>query len=195
MDTKIDNTKDTIINVAKRLFSRFGFHKTSMEEIAKISRKAKGSLYYHFSSKEDLFREVVLNEMNELKKELSVIIEDNSISASDKLKGYFMRRMDIMNKALNYHETLKADFFERFSFIDDLRKDFDEWERHNIGQILLQGVNTGEFVINTEANIISEIIIMILKGLEVHILIQDKYEKFVMHLDNLIKILTKGLSK
>ena len=54
----IDDTKESILSVATRLFSRFGFHKTSMDEIAKIARKAKGSLYYHFASKEDLFREV-----------------------------------------------------------------------------------------------------------------------------------------
>ena len=33
-----------------------------MDEIAKIARKAKGSLYYHFASKEELFKEVKWNE-------------------------------------------------------------------------------------------------------------------------------------
>ena len=48
----VDDTRDKILNVANSLFSRFGFHKTSMDEIAKIARKAKGSLYYHFTNKE-----------------------------------------------------------------------------------------------------------------------------------------------
>ena len=42
----IEDTRDKILSVANKLFSRFGFHKTSMDEIAKIARKAKGSLYY-----------------------------------------------------------------------------------------------------------------------------------------------------
>ena len=37
----IEDTKDKILSVANKLFSRFGFHKTSMDEIAKIARKAK----------------------------------------------------------------------------------------------------------------------------------------------------------
>ncbi|RLD46369.1 MAG: TetR family transcriptional regulator, partial [Bacteroidetes bacterium] len=49
-----EGTKDKILEVANKLFSRFGFHKTSMDEIARIARKAKGSLYYHFASKEEL---------------------------------------------------------------------------------------------------------------------------------------------
>ncbi len=41
----LEATKDRIVIVATKLFARFGFHKTSMDEIAKIARKAKGSLY------------------------------------------------------------------------------------------------------------------------------------------------------
>ena len=82
----IEDTRDKILSVANRLFSRFGFHKTSMDEIAKIARKAKGSLYYHFSSKEDLFKEVVSNEIISLKNQLAIIIADTDLSASGKMK-------------------------------------------------------------------------------------------------------------
>lgn len=191
----INSTKDTIISVANRLFGRFGFHKTSMDEIAKIARKAKGSLYYHFSSKEDLFREVISKEMDNMKSQLTIIINNPNMGASEKLKNYLIKRMDIMNNAANYHETIKADFFERFSFIDDLRNEIDEWEKKNIQQILLQGINGGEFSVNAETNILSEITIMIIKGLEVPFFVQNEYDKFSMHFDGLINILIKGLSK
>ena len=62
-----EGTRVKIVSVATKLFSRFEFHKTSMDEIAKIARKAKGSLYYHFASKEDLFKEVVSIEIINLK--------------------------------------------------------------------------------------------------------------------------------
>jgi hypothetical protein len=103
--------------------------------------------------------------------------------------------MDIMNNAANYHETIKADFFERFSFIDDLRNEIDEWEKKNIEKILIQGVNTKEFSVNTEISVLSEITIMILKGLEMPFFLQNEYEKFSLHFDGLINILIKGLSK
>ena len=66
------DTREKIVSVSTKLFSRFGFHKTSMDEIAKIARKAKGSLYYHFASKEELFREVVSIEIINLKGQLSL---------------------------------------------------------------------------------------------------------------------------
>lgn len=191
----VDNTKEIIVNVAERLFGRFGFHKTSMDEIAKIARKAKGSLYYHFASKEDLFREVFLKEINNLKYQLSIIVNNPELNAKEKLTNYFIKRMAILNSAENYHEALKADFFERFYFIDDLRNSLDEWEKEKLEQIILQGVNSGEFILKINVNVLSEISIMILKGLEIPFFLQNKYDKFSFHLEELIRILSKGLSR
>jgi AcrR family transcriptional regulator len=190
----IDNTRDKILSVANKLFSRFGFHKTSMDEIAKIARKAKGSLYYHFSSKEDLFKEVVLKEINSLKNQLSIIIEDTDLSASGKLKRYLIKRMEVLNDATNYHETLKADFFEHFDFIDNLRNELDEWEKENIRIIISQGITTKEFAPIEDFNVLIDMFIMVIKGLEIPFFLQNKYEKYSPNFESLMGILTKGLA-
>jgi len=190
----IDDTKDTILGVATKLFSRFGFHKTSMDEIAKIARKAKGSLYYHFASKEELFKEVVAVEMTTLKNQLAIIVSIPDLSPTDKIKKYLITRMEVLNGAANYHETMKADFFEHFKFIDDLRTDLDAWEKENIKKIILQGVEGGEFAVNGEIDVLLDVFIMVLKGLEIPFFLQNKYEKYSPYFDVLIGILTKGLS-
>jgi len=190
----IENTRDKILSVANKLFSRFGFHKTSMDEIAKIARKAKGSLYYHFASKEDLFREVVVKEINNLKNQLSVIQTNTGLNASDKLKTYLAKRMEILNDAANYHETLKADFFEHFHFIDDIRHDLDEWERENLKIIIQQGIDTKEFAQNKDIDVLLDVFIMVLKGLEIPLFLQNKYNKYSPHFEGLMGILSKGLA-
>jgi AcrR family transcriptional regulator len=190
----IDNTKESILSVANKLFSRFGFHKTSMDEIAKIARKAKGSLYYHFASKEDLFREVVSIEMINLKNQLSFIVNNPDLTSTEKVKKYLVKRMEILNSAANYHETLKADFFEHFHFIDDLRIELDAWEKENLKKLILQGVETGEFAIIGDIDVLLDIFIMVIKGLEIPFFLQNKYAKYSPHFDGLIEILTKGLS-
>lgn len=190
----IDDTKDSILSVADKLFSRFGFHKTSMDEIAKIARKAKGSLYYHFASKEDLFKEVVAIEMTKLKSQLSTIINNPDLKASDKIKKYLITRMEILNSAANYHETLKADFFEHFHFIDDLRTELDVWEKENLKKIINQGVETGEFRPIADMDVLLDVFIMVIKGLEIPFFLQNKYAKYSPHFEGLSGILTKGLS-
>jgi len=189
----IEGTREKIITVANKLFSRFGFHKTSMDEIAKISRKAKGSLYYHFASKEDLFKEVVSKEIINIKNQLSILVQNEQLSASEKIKSYFIVRMDVMHNASNYHETIKADFFEHFDFIDDLRTELDVWEKENIKKIIEQGIKTKEFEIKGDINALLDVYIMVLKGLEIPFFIQGKYKKYSPCFDDLTRIFTKGL--
>jgi len=190
----LEDTRDKILSVANKLFSRFGFHKTSMDEIAKIARKAKGSLYYHFASKEDLFKEVVSKEITNLKVQLSVIVDNSDLSASGKIKTYLIKRMEILNDAANYHETIKADFFEHFDFIDDIRNELDEWEKANLKEIISEGVETGEFVIIGDLEVLLDVFIMVLKGLEIPFFLQNKYENYSPHFESLMGILTKGLA-
>ncbi len=191
----VDDTRDKILNVANNLFSRFGFHKTSMDEIAKIARKAKGSLYYHFANKEKLFTAVVINEVIILKAKLSAIIDNSDLSASEKFKQYFITRMEVLNNAANYHEILKADFFEHFDFIDELRTELDEWEESSLKKIILEGVDKGEFIKVKDIDVLLDMLIMVLKGFEIPFYLQNKYAKYAPHLDGLLAILTRGLAK
>ncbi len=190
----IEDTRDKILSVANKLFGRFGFYKTSMDEIAKIARKAKGSLYYHFASKEELFKEVVSTEITNLKNQLSVIVDNTDLSASGKLKAYLIKRMEVLNGASSYHETIKADFFEHFDFIDDLRQELDEWEKGNLKSIISQGVETNEFAVVGEIDVLLDMFIMVLKGLEIPFFLQNKYEKYSPYFEGLMGILTKGLA-
>lgn len=190
-----DETKDTILSVATRLFSRFGFHKTSIDEIAKIARKAKGSLYYHFASKEELFKEVVSVEISNLKNQLTIIVSNPDLNASEKIKKYLITRMEILNSAANYHETLKADFFEHFHFIDDLRAELDEWEKENLKKIILQGVDMGEFAVIEDMEVLPDVLIMVMKGLEIPFFLQGKHSKYAPSFEGLLSILTKGLAQ
>jgi len=190
----LDNTRNKLLSVANKLFSRFGFHKTSMDEIAKIARKAKGSLYYHFASKEELFKEVVSKEIMNLKDHLSVIVNNTGLSASDKIKKYLLRRMEILNDAVNYHETLKADFFEHFDFIDDLREELDEWEKESLKKILLQGVETKEFAAIEDMDVLLDVFMMVLRGLEIPFFLQNKFEKYSPYFEGLMEILIKGVA-
>ena len=51
----LPNKKKLILEMATQLFTRFGFAKTSLDEIAAAAQIAKGTVYYYFPSKEDLF--------------------------------------------------------------------------------------------------------------------------------------------
>jgi AcrR family transcriptional regulator len=53
-------TPASILSAAHDLFTRRGYHGTSMRAIANQAGLALGGIYNHFHSKEDIFREVLL---------------------------------------------------------------------------------------------------------------------------------------
>jgi AcrR family transcriptional regulator len=52
-------SREKIIDAAAIIFSRSGYHRASMDEIARTAGVAKGTLYYNFPSKAGLFKAVV----------------------------------------------------------------------------------------------------------------------------------------
>lgn len=59
-----EDTRTKILTSAVQLFSKSNYHAVSMSEIAEGAGISKGTLYWHFDSKEDLFREITINGMN-----------------------------------------------------------------------------------------------------------------------------------
>ena len=65
-----DKIKDSIKKAAQELFRKFGYHKTSVNEIAKRAKIAKATIYKYFDSKEAvlhvLLMEYIKNSVDEL---------------------------------------------------------------------------------------------------------------------------------
>lgn len=58
--------RESIIAAAKGLFTRYGYRKTSMEEVARAARVTKPTIYAYFPSKEDLMLEVIRSEVERI---------------------------------------------------------------------------------------------------------------------------------
>jgi AcrR family transcriptional regulator len=136
------DVKRQIIESATNYFSKYGFHKTTMDEIAKNIHKAKGVLYYYFKSKEELFNEVLKQELDKLKAALLTIVQSNNNSLTI-LTDYILTRYKLLNMADNYHETLKADFFEKYHFVKNVRDDFERFEQIQLTAIIEKGNEEG----------------------------------------------------
>jgi AcrR family transcriptional regulator len=53
-EVRVDNRREELLLAAARLFAEHGFEATSMRDIAREVGMLAGSIYYHFSSKEEL---------------------------------------------------------------------------------------------------------------------------------------------
>jgi AcrR family transcriptional regulator len=185
------DVKSQIIVSATKYFSRYGFHKTTMDEIAKHIHKAKGVLYYYFRSKEELFNEVLKQELSTLKTELLKIVtsKNNSLTI---LTDYILTRFRLLNKAVNYHETLKADFFEKYHFVKDVMDDFNNFERTQLKFIIEKGNAEGYLnVRNVSATV--DVAMMIIQSIEIPLFLQNKYMEYESTLHELMSMITNSL--
>ncbi len=193
MAVKKDQVRSSIVSAAAKIFTRYGYNKTTMEEIASATRKGKSSIYYYFPGKEEIFRAVVELEAEELKndllKEISVI-ED----PIEQLRTYILFRMHKLKTLTNFYAALKSDHLNHLEFIEKIRKKYDQNEVRIVTDILKKGIKANKFVIEDPA-LSAVALVTAMKGLEIPLFINKEHGNIEDRLDNLIKFLFYGLIK
>ncbi|NFH69205.1 TetR/AcrR family transcriptional regulator [Clostridium botulinum] len=81
----MNKTKKSIFNSSIEVFSKSGYRGATMDEIATTAGLAKGTLYYNFNSKEEIFNFIVDNGLKLLNDEIAAVNELND-DAIEKLK-------------------------------------------------------------------------------------------------------------
>jgi AcrR family transcriptional regulator len=72
------STRERVVGVATRLFAESGYGLTSMRDIARASKIRVASLYHHFRSKDELYREVLDREQATLRELMNTVLAEES---------------------------------------------------------------------------------------------------------------------
>ncbi len=94
---KMSKTKRRIFNTAVQIFAEKGYDNASIEEITAIAGVAKGSLYYHFEKKEDIF-DMLLEEGLKLLKNNIEIKTKECTTALEKIKAIILVQIKVTVK-------------------------------------------------------------------------------------------------
>ncbi len=93
----MNKTKRKIFEASMKLFAEKGYDATSIEEITATVGVAKGTLYYHFSSKEEIFNFLVEEGIKLLQN--SIDIKTSKLpNYIDKLKAIILIQIKIVVK-------------------------------------------------------------------------------------------------
>lgn len=142
----MNKTKRKIFETSMDLFAKKGYEATSIEEITSVVGVAKGTLYYHFSSKEEIFYFLIEEGMKLLKNSIDIKTSklENSI---DKLKAIILIQIKIIVKYENFISMLLSQIwgqeprnkkcreyvFEYINMIEDIIKEGMEKEELIVG--------------------------------------------------------------
>jgi len=183
--------REQIVESARQIFSRFGFKKTTMDEIAQGVRKGKSSIYYYYASKEEIYKAVIEKEALLIRDELLRAMS-NVEDPIEKLKTYVVVRMRSFQAMVNFYDAIKNEFLAHLEFINKIREKYDKEEMLMVEGFLKEGVERNQFVIdNTELAAIA--IVTAMKGLEAPLFKYNNQFNIEERISHLLDILFYGV--
>jgi TetR/AcrR family transcriptional regulator len=148
----MNKTKRKIFETSMRLFAEKGYDATSIEEITATVGVAKGTLYYHFSSKEEIFNFLVEEGVKLLKNSIA-IKTDKLENSLDKLRAIVLIQIKILVKYENFITIILSQIWGNDSRSQMCRKYVFEYIQM-IEEIVKQGIQKGE-IIEGDSNVIA----------------------------------------
>ena len=88
-DTTGDPRRARLLEAALATFMRFGYRKTSMEEVARAAQVSRQALYLHFSTKDGLFHDAVHHALATGLERASAVLHDGARACEDRLAAAF----------------------------------------------------------------------------------------------------------
>lgn len=192
--TKAERVRKNIKESAANLFGRLGYEKTSVDQIARLARKAKASIYYHFDSKLSIYRDVMEDEFRTLRKSLEDVRERCTEDEAECLSEYLMVRMEEMLKMPIYANYMKDRIVnhtlgEVSRTVRSIRKDFDEWEYRYFRHVGEVGIRKGVFSDRVYPDMFARMLVNILKGLEMQLFVTDDRDALRSTYEAMVEIL------
>lgn len=168
---------ELILTAAEGLFERYGYDKTSVEDIAAGIGKSKTAVYYYFPGKQEILQSV-------LEKEFSTIIEEFRSCTSgeitrDQIFGYLSTRMEMFRKARVYRQFLQIHYLcdntEMVKMLEAVRRPFNEMEHRYFADFCKACKRNGVFSDRMDADSFADMLIVLLRGYELQFLNSENY--------------------
>ena len=161
----ISKTRQTLVDVARKLFAKNGLENTTMNDIAVASGKGRRTLYTYFKNKDDIYSAVIASELERLSDKLDEVAA-KKIRPQDKIIELIYTHLNMVKETVVRNGNLRAEFFRNIWTVEKIRKNFDEDEIDLFRKVYAEGKADGEFDIEN-VELVADITHYCIKGLEV----------------------------
>lgn len=156
---KQKEVREAILDATDLLLSRYGYKKMTIDDLAKEVGIGKGSVYLHFTSKEELVLSHIDRIIEQLKGKLSAIAK-SSLSPDERLRKMILTRIlhrfeSVQHYTQNLNDLLSAirpNFLAR-------RESYFEEEARIFVSVIEEGQQSGKFVVGDALEIAESLIL------------------------------------
>ena len=189
-----EDVKSEIIKGARSLFMKYGYNKTTMEDIAKAAGKGKSTLYYYYPSKDDVMLEVLQSAADALFK---VLKERLALfhTAKEKFQNYFIIGNEFVEKTVNLYQIMRSELIDNYPIQKKLRAIYDDRDIQYIKSILVFGIENNEFtrIKPDDLDDLATIISATNQTLIFTLFIEQEYENWKKHTNLLFNVVMQGM--
>ena len=140
-----DERAQLILDAADRLLARYGYRKMTIDDLAKEAGIGKGTVYLHFSSKQDVVLSTIDRIVQRLLEQMQPIIESDA-AADDKLRQMLILRVLFRFESVqHYTESISEVLRDLRAGLLERRARYFEEEAKAFATVLRQGQSTGVF--------------------------------------------------
>jgi AcrR family transcriptional regulator len=151
----MNKTKRKIFETSMKLFAEKGYDATSIEDITATVGVAKGTLYYHFSSKEEILNFLVEEGIKLLQNSIDIKISKLS-NYIDKIKAVVLIQIKIVAKYEDLITILLKQFLGKEAINQKCKIHINDYI-NTIESIVKDGIEAGEIKQGNSEIIASEI--------------------------------------
>ncbi len=139
-----ERKRERMLEVAAELFSKKNYHEVMMDDVARLTDVAKGTVYNYFSSKEELYFTIMSSKLENLNTSLKNKIA-SEISIIDSLHTYIIHLYMFMMKYQNFFLMYQKEYMNaQNEFCDELRGMSDEL-KSILSDVIYKGKRDNQF--------------------------------------------------
>jgi len=186
--------KENIVLTARKHFLRYGYSKTTMEEIARDCEITKPTLYNYFAGKSELFRTVIDSEQTAFYNILENSVKDLT-SPSDKFYVYAEMQIQSLKKFILLGELTRQAFLDFHPDVVKVHNQFRAKEEEYLERWLADGIQRKEFI-STDTRFAARVFYVTIAALKFDALvIRDNQSRDIIGDDEHITLLSKELRR
>ena len=139
-----EKKRERMLEVAAELFSKKNYHEVMMDDVARLTDVAKGTVYNYFTSKEELYFTIMSSKLGNLNTSLKNKIA-SEISVIDSLHTYIIHLYMFMMKYQNFFLMYQKEYMNaQNEFCDELRAMSDEL-KSILSDVIYKGKRENQF--------------------------------------------------
>lgn len=186
----MNNTKTAIYESAIKIFSVNGYDGATMDDIAQNAGVAKGTLYYHFKSKEEIFSFIISEGLQKMKDKTLALIELES-GGVNKLLTFCKIQLNIVNEYKDFFKVVMCQVWGENSRHMELRNAILSYTKE-IEVYVNQAIKSG-LIKNDDSFLLSCNILGAVFSMAIHSLIKKGEMTEEEELNKMMEYLLEGI--